>query len=235
MLDSMRKPFLVVALIAIFLAVLVEIGSMAVLGQATSSNPTASALGVSTTGKGIPALAFLDGLVFVVTLLMTIEPLVTDRVQSKVQGLVTAVFSFLLLLGCIKVVIEDVILLIMMVSLLMAAPFGPIAYFVVWGSFGTPGAQAALSLIMTLKFIFAICLVLAHQGFLKMKIFVLVIITSLVANLIIAFLLGLVPNPLVSITDDLAGIVVCILAIIWAIVYLVGGIGSVLRVIKGVL
>jgi hypothetical protein len=231
MLDSIRKPFLVVSLIAIFLAVLVELGSMAVLGLPAS--PTATALGVSPTGKGIPALAFLDGLVFFATLMMTIELLVPDRVQSKVQGIITVVFSFLLLLGCIKVAITDFVLLIMMVSLLMAAPFGTIAYFAIWGTFDTHDAQVALSLIMILKLVFAICLVLAHQGFLKMKAFMLIIVTSLVANLVIAFLQGLMPMPLVSITDDAAGIIVCILAIIWAIVYLFGGIISVLRVIKG--
>lgn len=233
MLDSIRKPFLVIALIAMFLAVLVELGSIAVLGGPAPA--AASALGVSPTGKGIPALAFLDGLVCFATLMMTIELLMPDRVQSKVQGIVTVVFSFLLLLGCIKVVIEDVILLIMMVSLFLAAPFGTLAYLAVWGSFATSSADVALSLIMLLKLIFGICLVLAHQGFLKMKGFMLIVVTSLVANLIIAFLLGLVPNPLVSITDDVAGIIVCVLAIIWAIVYLIGGIISVIKTIKGAL
>jgi hypothetical protein len=233
MLDSIRKPFLIIALIAFFLAVLVELGSMAVLGPPTSSGATA--LGVSPTGKGIPALAFLDGLVCFATLMMTIELLVPDRVQSKVQGIVTVVFSLLLLLGCIKVVIEDLILLIMMVSLFVAAPFGTLAYLAIWGKFDTSGAHVALSLIMLLKLIFGVCLVLAHQGFLKMKGFVLIIATSLVANLVIAFLQGLVPMPLVSITDDVAAIIVCILAIIWAIVYLIGGIISVIKTIKGAL
>ena len=227
MLDSMRKPFFVVSLIAIFLAVFVELGSMAVLGPHTS----ASTFGVSPTGKAIPAMAFLDGLVFYATLIIGIALLIPERVQSKVQGIVTLIFSILLVLACIVVIFADIALLILMVSLLMSVPFGTMVYLAVWSTFDINGARAALSLLMTLKIVFAICLVLAHQRFLQNKGFVLIIITSLVSNLIIAFLHGLVPGFLVSITDDIAAIIVCILAIIWAVVYLIGGIVSVIKVI----
>jgi hypothetical protein len=229
MLDSMRKPFLIVALIAIFLAVLVELGSIAVLGLPPSS--TATALGVSPTGKAIPAMAFLDGLIFFATLLITIALLIPERVQAKVQGILTLVFSILLVLGCIAVIFVDITLLILMVSLLMSVPFGTMAYFLIWATFDTNGARVALSLLMTLKIIFAACLVLANQRFLQNKGLVLIVITSLVSNLIITFLHGFVPGFLVSITDDLAAIIICILAIIWAVVYLIGGIVSVIKVI----
>ncbi len=227
MLDSMRKPFFVVSLIAIFLAVFVELGSMAVLGPHTSTSP----FGVSPTGKAIPAMAFLDGLVFYATLIIGIALLIPERVQSKVQGIVTLIFSILLVLGCIVVIFADIALLILMVSLLMSVPFGTMVYLAVWSTFDVGGARAALSLLMTLKIVFAVCLVLAHQRFLQNKGYVLIIITSFVSNLIIAFLHGLVPGFLVSITDDIAAIIICILAIIWAVVYLIGGIVSVIKVI----
>jgi len=227
MLDSMRKPFFLVSLIAIFLAVFVELGSMAVLGPHTS----ASTLGASPTGKAIPAMAFLDGLIFYATLIIGIALLIPERVQSKVQGIVTLVFSFFLVLGCLLVVFADFELLILMVSLLMSVPFGTAAYLLGWGGFDTNGAHVALSLLMTLKIIFGVCLVLAHQRFLQNKGFVLIIITSFVSNLIIAFLHSFVPGPLVSITDDIAAIIICILAIVWAVVYLIGGIISVIKVI----
>jgi len=227
MLDSMRKPAFVVALIVIFLTVLVELGSMAVLPTSNTSALQAP----PTPGKAIPALPLLDGLVFYVTLIMGIALLVPERLQSKIEGIVRIIVSVLLLLACIKVVFVDIGLLILMVTLLMSPPFGTIAYFAVWSNFDTGGARIALSLLMTLKIIFAVCLVVAHQGFLKMKGFVLIIITSIVANLVIAFLQGLVPGFLVSITDDIAAIIVCILAIIWAVVYLIAGIVSVVKVI----
>jgi hypothetical protein len=227
MLDSMRKPFFVVSLIAIFLAVVVELGSIVFLGTNTSS----STLGVSPTGKAIPAMAFLDGLILFATVIIGIALLIPERVQSKIQGIVTLVFSIFLVLGCIVVIFADIALLVLMVSLLMAIPFGTIAYFAIWAHFETGIGQAALSMLMTLKIIFAVCLVLAHQRFLQNKGFVLIIITSFISNLIIGFLYALVPGFLVSITDDIGGIIVCILAIIWAVVYLIGGIMSVIKVI----
>ena len=228
MLDDMRKPIFIVALVVIMLIVLAELGSIAVLGVAS---PAASALNVSTTGKAIPALPLLDGLVFYATLIIGIALLVPERVQSKVQGIVTLVFAFLLLLACIRVIFVDLALLILMVSLLLSVPFGTIAYFAIWGNFDTGGAHVTLSLLMFLKIVFAVCLVLAHQRFLQNKGLVLIIVTSLVANLIIAFLHGLVPSVLVSITDCAGGIVVGILALVWAVVYLIGGVVSVVKVV----
>jgi hypothetical protein len=73
--------------------------------------------------------------------------------------------------------------------------------------------------------------VLAHQRFLQNKGLVLIIATSFLANLIIAFLYGFVPGFLVSITDAVAAIVICILALVWGIVYLIGGAVSVVKVI----
>ena len=229
MLDSMRKPFFIVSVIAIFLAVFVELGSLALLGH--GSTTSANTFGVTPTGKAIPAMAFLDGLIFFASLLIGIALLIPERVQSKIQGIVTLVFSILLILGCIAVLFADIALLILMVSLLMSVPFGTIAYFAIWADFHTGEAQAALSLIMTLKIVFGVCLVLAHQRFLQNKGFVLIIITSFVCNLLIAFLYALVPGFLVSIPDDIGGIIVCILALIWAVVYLIGGVLSVIKVI----
>jgi hypothetical protein len=228
MLDSMRKPVFVAALVVIVLTVLVELGSMAALHTPPAAG---SPLDVAPNGKAIPALAFLDGLVLFATLIIGIALLVAERFQSKIQGIVTLVFSLLLVLGCIGVAIADFVLLMLMVGLLMAVPFGTIVYLAVWSNFDTGNARIVLSLLMTLKIIFAVCLVGAHQRFLQNKGLVLIIITSLVANLIIAFLQGLVPSPLVSITDDIAAIIVCILAIVWAVVYLIGGIVSVVKVV----
>src|SRR5262249_19946334 len=152
---------------------MVELGSWA-----------ASAFGVSNVGKGIPALALLDGLVLYATVIIGIALLVPERVQSKVQGIVTLVFSFLLLLACIKVIFVDLALLILMVSLLMSVPFGTMAYFAIWADFPVDTAAAALGVLMTLKIAFAVCLVLAQQRFLQNKGLVLIIVTSLVCNLV---------------------------------------------------
>ena len=84
---------------------------------------------------------------------------------------------------------------------------------------------------MTLKFGFIVCLILAHQRFLQNKGLVLIVLTSLLANLIIGFLHNFVPGPLVSITDAIGAIIVGILAVIWAIVLLIFSIISIIKAI----
>ena len=57
----------------------------------------------------------------------------------------------------------------------------------------------------------------------------LLVLTSLLCNIIISFLHGLVPGFLVSITDGVGAIIVAILAIIWLLFL---GIGAIIAIIK---
>jgi hypothetical protein len=227
-LDSMRKPIFIIALIAIGLTVLVELSSIALISNGSSS---ANALNVSVTGQAIPSMAYLDGLIFFAALIIAIALLVPERVQSKVQGIVTVIVSFSLLLGCIVCIFKNLTMLFLMISLLLAVPFGTIVYFAAWAHFDTNTARIALSLIMTLKIVFAVCLVLAQQRFLQNKGLVLIILTSFLENLIIAFLYGFVPGFLVNPADRIAAIICGVLGAIWAVIYLIGGIISVVKVI----
>jgi VanZ family protein len=120
----------------------------------------------------------------------------------------------------------------LMVTLLLAVPFGTLIYLIGYGSFDRGLATAVLSVIMTLKLGFAVCLILAHQGFVKMKGLVLIILTSIAAGIVVSFLHGVVPGILVSITDAIAGIVVGILAALWALFFLIGSIPSIVKSLK---
>jgi hypothetical protein len=92
--------------------------------------------------------------------------------------------------------------------------------------------MVAFGLLMTLKLAAGICLVLAHPRFLQNKGLVLLLLTSLLANAVVAFLHGLVPIILVSITDAIGAIIVAVLALIWAVVLLVGALVSILKVLR---
>jgi hypothetical protein len=228
MLDELRKPFLIIALVLILLVVLIEVGSGLLLDLGT---PGAASLGAETPGYGITYLAFLDGFVFYVTLLIALAMVIPERIQGKVQGCATAIVAFLGCLGTIFAIITCLIMLIVMVTLLLAPIFGTIAYLAIYGHFDRSGAAVTLSLIMALKLGFVICLVLAHQRFLQNKGLVFIVLTSLLANLIIGFLHNFVPIPLVSITDAIGAIVVGILAVIWAIILLIFGIIGVVKAV----
>src|SRR5205823_3915511 len=94
------------------------------------------------------------------------------------------------------------------------------------------GADIALSLIMLLKLGFSGSLVLAQQRFLESKRLVLLILTSLLGNVIVSFLHGIVPGLLVSITDAIAAIIIGIVAVIWGIILLIGSIISIIKIVR---
>jgi len=179
----------------------------------------------------IPQTALLDGLVLFTVILMGAHFLLTDRVSGKLQGIASLIVSILALLGGIALLFFDITKVLLMVSLFISAPFGTIAYLVIWGSFNRDGATAALSASMGLKIAFVILLMLAQQRFIQNKGLVLIILTSLVTNVIIGFLHGFVPIILVSITDGIGAIIATILALVWAIAMLIGAIIAIVKAI----
>ena len=116
-----------------------------------------------------------------------------------------------------------------MIGLFLAVPFGTIAYLAAFGSFPVGAAAATLGVLLLLKLVFGGCLVVAHHGFLENKTLVLLTLTSLLANVIVAFLHGFPPGVLASITDAVAAIVVAILGLVWAIVLLVKSVVALVR------
>jgi len=228
MIDELRKPFLIIALVLIFLVVIIEASSSLLMDLGT---PGASALDATTPGYGITYLAFLDGLLFYVILLITLAIFIPEKIQGRIQGCATIIVTFLGCLGTIVAIFMCLIVLIIMVTLLLAPIFGTIAYLAIYGHFDRSGAAVTLSLIMTLKIAFAICMFLAHQNFIKDKALVLIILTSFLGNLVIGFLHNFVPGPIVSIADAIAAIVVGILAVIWALILFIKAIPSVLKAI----
>jgi hypothetical protein len=228
MFDELRKPFLIIALVLIFLAVIVEASSSLLVDFGT---PGASALDATTPGYGIIYLAFLDGFLFYVILLIALALFIPEHTMGRLQGCATIIVTFLGCLGTIVAIITCLIVLIIMVTLLLAPIFGTIAYLAIYGHFNRSGAAVTLSLIMALKIGFAICLMLAHQSFLKDKTLVLFILTSFLGNLIISFLHNFVPGPIVSIADAIAAIVVAILAVIWGLILFIKAIPSIIKAI----
>ncbi|MBI5667956.1 MAG: hypothetical protein HZC41_08090 [Chloroflexi bacterium] len=250
-MDSLRKPFLILAVILSVVIVLLEVGSLALPDNTGTLSPAqfadnpellAAFLEVATQannaaddrppGMGISYMALVDAEVLLTIGLIGASLIVPARLQARVQGFVTCGFSCLVILGTIGLVFLALGLLILMVSLFLAVPFGTIAYLALYGFFNRGGASAMLALLMLLKLGMGASLIIAQQRFLQNKGLVLLIITSLVCNVIISFLHGLVPIILVSITDAIAAICMGIIAIIWAILLLIGAVMSILKIIR---
>lgn len=258
-MDTLRKPLFMLALILITLAVLIELGSAGVLqspgGSAAAflnqmepdvaeayleaqNDPERRAelnelsQGRDQPGMGIQYLALLDGITLWVIGLMGIALVVPERIHGRVQGCATAVFALLLILGGIVMIFVALGLVLLMVSLLLSAPFGTITYLAVYGSFDRSGASVVLSFLLLLKLGCAICLVVAQQRFLQRKGLVLLLLTSLLGNVVISFLHGFVPGFLVSITDGIAALIVAVLAVLWALFMLIGAIPAIIKVLR---
>ncbi len=251
-MESLRKPFFLAAIILSVLTVLVEVGGgmglrAKTVAVAQMGTKFAQVQGIDAhideipgdtlgsqrkpPGVAISCLALLDGLILFTAGLMGAQFLLGERLQGRIQGVLTLIVSLLTLIGAIVLIFVTLAKVLLMVGLFVAVPFGTLAYLIIWGGFNTGAAKAVLGLLLLLKLGFGAGLVLAHQRFLQNKGLVLIIITSLVANLIVSFLHALVPSFLVSITDGIAGIVVLVLAAIWALFFLIGSVISVVKAI----
>jgi hypothetical protein len=256
-MNRLRTPFLLLAIVLSLIVVLLETGTAlpgVLRGVATPLTafqlPAQAATSVATLssdqqavlaqvnkqdrppGSGVPDLALLDCIVLFTLALMGTALLVPARLQGRVQGIATLIFSFLLLLFAIRQIFLAIASLILMVALLLSFPFGTIIYLIIYGSFNRAGADGVLSILMLLKFGIALSLVFAQQRFFEGKGLVLLIVTSLVGTVIVTFLLGLVPGVIVSITDAIAAIVVGIIAVIWAIILLIGSLVSIIKILR---
>jgi hypothetical protein len=250
-MDSLRKPFLVLAVILSIVIVLLEVGSLALpdnndtlTAAQLADNPDIADAFVDVQSKandlakdrppgmGISYMALVDAEVLLTIGLIGAALVVPARLQARVQGFVTCGFSCLVILATIGLVFLALGLLILMISLFLAVPFGTIAYLAIYGFFNRGGASAVLALLMLLKLGMGASLIVAQQRFLQNKGLVLLILTSLVCNVIISFLHGLVPIILVSITDAISAICMGIIAIIWAILLLIGAVMSILKIIR---
>lgn len=255
-MNRLRTPFFIAALILVLLIVLVELGlklpgvlrsvptpvtdfnnaqiSTAFQGLSDSDKNTLSQLsnGERPPGLGVPSLALLDGILLFTIALMALALVLPERVHGRVQGPATLIFSLFLLTLAIVQILATFALLLFMVSLLLAIPFGTIVYLIVYGSFNRSGADIALSLLLLLKFAASGGLFFAQQRFLQSKGLVLLVLCSLLGNVIASFLIGIVPIFLVSITDAIAAILIGVIAVVWGLILFVSSLISIVKVLR---
>jgi hypothetical protein len=243
-MGELRKPFFLIALVAIGLVLLVDLGAALLIGGQDAGADLltqAERLGVDVgeagevqepPGRGIPYLALIDVIAFYTAALMGASFIVPEKVQGRVQGVLTLIGSIVLIIVALVLLVIAYVEMLTMASLFVAAPFGTIAYLVIWGFFPRGEAAVVLALLMFLKLVFAGFLILAQPRFLQNKGLVALVVTSLVATIVVAFLHGLVPIILVSILDDLAAVIIAVVAIIWAIILLIGSIPAVVKSVR---
>ena len=245
-LGEVRRPAFLIALFAMVLVVMVEIGSAFMLGGGSPGpvGPLASGMpgipadmiegvdGDSPPGSGIAYLVLVDGFLLFSVVMLGVSLLVSQRVYGRVQGVVTLVFSFLWLIAAVAMAFAALGLLLVMVGLFVATPFGTIAYLAIWGFFPTGRAAAMLGLLLFLKLVFLGFLVLAQQRFLNVVPLMLHIAVSFVLQLVLGLIHGFLPFVVVSIGDQFWALVTAVVAATGALVSLVASIPAVVNAVR---
>jgi len=240
-MGELRKPFLLLAFLAVFLVVLVELGSGLMLGGGDASDQLRDNIGdlqvdigevSEPPGRGIAYLALIDIIALYTTGLFCLSLIVPDRVQGRVQGVATLIGSIILIIISFVLLIIAFIELMIMVSLVLAVPFGTLAYLAIWGFFPVAKASVIIGLLMFLKIAWAVLLIVAQPRFLQNKGLVLLILTSLVCTVCLEFLHDLLPVMFVSILDDVGAIIFGITGIVWGIVLLIGSIPAIVKAVR---
>lgn len=223
-MEAIRRPLVIAAAILIVVALAIELGSRLWIANAMGIPPDTPRPGI-----GIPSLAAVDVLLATTLCIVASSALgLSAHVVARTSGCITTIISFLTLLASLAMLFVAIGLLLLMVGLLLAWPFGTAVYMAVFGHFDRPDAAITLALVMVLKLVAAALAFLGNPFVLKSKSLILMFVTSIGLTFVLSFLHGLPPRFLVSITDAIGAIVAFILAIIWAIAYLVGGIISLL-------
>ncbi|PWU50705.1 hypothetical protein DLJ47_23415 [Micromonospora sp. S4605] len=243
-MGELRKPFLLLAMLAVVLAIAVELGAGLLTGGGDAGaalRDSAGALDVELgevsgvtepSGRGTSYLALVDAVAVWTTGLFCLSLLLSDRVQGRVQGVATLVFAIVLILVSLVALLVAFVELSVMVSLFLAAPFGTLAYLALWGFFPVGEAALLLGLVLLLKLAWAGLLLAAQPRFAQNKGLVALVLTTLLCTVVLEFLHRLVPVILVSILDDIGALVFAVVALVWGVVLLIGSIPAIVKAVR---
>lgn len=228
----LRTPFLVGALLCAGTVLVID-GSGAQIAGLIAPFTGRFAPGLeSPPGRGVPALAFIDTLVFFALVLFVAPLVIPPRLHAKGQAVVTMIVGIVTALAALQAAFAAFAKMMLMIAILLAFPFGTIIYMIMFASFDRSGASAILAVGWTFKIAIAVLLVLAHQRFVRQIGLILLLGTSLVLGFVVTFLLALPPGFLVSITDCIAAIIAAIGAIIWGLVLAIGAVPGAIKALR---
>jgi hypothetical protein len=257
MSNEINRPFFLAALIAWFLVVLVEIGSSFLPVPDITAEQLSTTIQREKEpdqdmpepdelremarqrneqpprpGFAITSLIAFDAIAFLGFFWMGARLVISRKLAGRLQGITSLIVSIVILvLGMIAAFVIFALLMVML-GLFLAVPFGTLAYLAIWGFFPRSEAAATLGILMFLKLATAVLLVLAQRDFIKNKGLMLLLGLSLLLNMLTTFLHNFPPGILVSITDAIAALIILIVAIIWALILLIGSLVATIKALK---
>ncbi|MFT6791823.1 MAG: hypothetical protein ACJA04_001036 [Cellvibrionaceae bacterium] len=212
----MRGYIGLVSWFLIALIVGIEVSSLAFVTTSNTEN-------LKSPGLGIMSLAFIDGILLYSWTTIKAGSIIPEKILTPGTKVANFLFFLFLLSLSITTIFTAIALIMLMISLLLAIPFGTIVYMIAYADFPKGAAQTTLAILMSLKILFAVSLVVGEKRlFEDYRKFLLLLLCSFVANIIIGFVHGIVPGFLVSITDAVGAIIVIIIALFWIITMFFG-------------
>lgn len=225
-MDATRTGLFCLGLFAFAMAILGELALGSVLGSLAVAGAD------SAPGLGIRMLGLIDLALGWTLALMAVEIIRPVGPLAKLQGFVTLVLSIFGILAGLLLIFATLSLLTLMVSLLLAFPFGTAVYMAAWGTFPAGTAQAVLALLMTFKLTGIALFMVATPALLKNKGLLLLLGLSVGLTFLTGLLIGFVPGVVAAIADVVGALISAISGTIWMVVLLIGAVGSILRAIR---
>ena len=227
----MRRLFFWLAMGALVLVLCVELGTYSPLVRG-ALGLTIEDAPVSTPGLALRAHLVVDGFLALNGLSMVLAMGLGGAAGGRMHALASLVCGVLGLIGAIALLVLAIAFAMMLISLILAPPFGTIAYFAGYGAFPKGPALAALAVIMTLKLTAGGLLLASNLNHAKNRGLVLTFLLALLATIVTAFLIGLLPRPLGSILDAVAAALVAVVGIVMALRAALGGASGSVRALR---
>lgn len=189
-------------------------------------------------GLGLPSLALVDIGWLVTIVILGLEaflPRPTDpehprsALYTGAQALTRLLAGVAQIVTSIMVAVTASTLLMTMISLLTALPFGTLVYIAIWGTFDRETAETLLGAALVARVV-AAAAILCHRPSARLLRHLLPLFVSGVGcAALLSFLHGAVPMLLVSLLDALAAVIIAIVGLVWGVVFAWRGLDGTLK------
>lgn len=183
-------------------------------------------------GLALPALALLDGLLAWTGFLFATATVMAQGWHSRLRAVATVVVCLAVIGTAVAMLLAAVGKLTLMLSLLLAAPFGTIAYLAVYGGFNSGAVLAMLGAATLCRALFIGLLLVASWRYLENKTLMLLTGTGFLGGFVVGGLFALLPGILHSVGDAVSAIVLAVLGLVWAVVLLLMSLPALIKLLR---
>lgn len=205
------------------LALALELGSHAVVSLVDAS---------AAEGLSMPAMGLIDGLLLWLLLTLVTSTIIPAPVHNKLRALLTPLVYLVAVIVAVFVFFGGVLKLTLMLSLLLAVPFGPLVYLSVYGNFGTDGVTLVTGIVTGFRAAVLVILCISSWRYLKNKTLISMATAGFISGFLVGLIFALLPGILHSVGDAVLAIIFAVLASVMSIVMFVRSIPALLSAFR---